>query len=60
MECASKPRTIRFYESKLAHILQSELVDCHLEQIDAYKVEAYKRTRTVQASRRKKPVSPRR
>jgi integrase len=58
MDCASKPRTIKFYQSKLAHILQSELVDCHLDQIDEDKVEAYKRARTVQVSRRKKPVAP--
>src|SRR5262249_21740940 len=46
-------------ESKLARILKSaELADCDLDQIDEAKIEAYKRARTAQASRRKKPVSP--
>src|SRR6516225_1147033 len=59
MDCASKPLTIKFYKSKLAHILKSvELADCRLDQIDEDKIEAYKRFRTAQPSRRKKPVSP--
>ena len=57
VECASKPLTILFYESKLARLLQSELADCRLDEIDENKIETYVRARRGQASRRNKPVS---
>jgi integrase len=59
MDCASKPLTIRFYESKLARLLESrELVDSPLDEIDEAKVEDYKLARTAQESRYGKPIAP--
>jgi len=58
MDCASKPRTIAFYQEKLKRLLTSKLADARLDAIDENAIEAYKRARTAAASRRKKPVSP--
>jgi integrase len=59
MDCASKPRTVEFYESKLARILtSSEMADARLDLIDENRIEAYKRARAVQATRRKTPTAP--
>lgn len=59
MVCASKPRTVQFYEEKLKRLLaDAKLADAPLDRIDEDRVEAYKRTRSVTTSRRGKPVSP--
>jgi integrase len=59
MDCASKPRTIAFYEEKLNRILEEgSLADRRLDAIDEDLIERYKRARSGQESRRGKPLSP--
>jgi integrase len=59
MDCASKPRTIAFYEEKLKRLLlYPKLAGAPLDRIDEDLIEAYKRVRSTSQSRRKKLVSP--
>ena len=56
--CANKPRTVTFYESKLAALLRYEpIASCRLDQIDEAAVQAYKQHRSRQPSNRGKPLS---
>jgi hypothetical protein len=53
MVCASKPRTIQFYQEKLKRLLaHGKLADSPLDRIDEDMIEAYKRARSVTESRR--------
>jgi len=58
MDCAAKPRTIEFYQSKLKRLLAEKLADLPLDQIDTECVEQYKIARRDSISRHKKRVSP--
>jgi integrase len=59
VDCASKPRTIKFYKEKLARLLEfRKLADKRLDLIDSVAVEAYKRHRMATVSRRGTPMSP--
>jgi len=59
MERAEKPRTVRFYEEKVARLLESAAIaDVRLDRIDEDLVESYKRARTTAASRHGKPMAP--
>ncbi len=58
MDCASKPRTIEFYQSKLNRILAEKLADLPLDEIDTQCIEQYKVVRRDSMSTHKKRVSP--
>jgi integrase len=56
--CASKPRTITFYASKLSSLLKYDpLATCALDLVDEALVQAYKQHRRRQASKRGGPMS---
>ena len=57
MDCASKPDTISFYNSKLTQLLKSKLAGVRLDLIDEKAIESYKRARTQTVSNRKRPMS---
>ncbi len=57
-ECADKPATIAFYKTKLRHLLaDSALSRLPLDRIDEDVIDDYKRRRTKQISRFKRPLS---
>jgi integrase len=57
--CASKPATIRFYQSKLDALLKYEpLASCPLDQIEEEAINGYKVHRSRQKSRRQTLYSP--
>jgi integrase len=58
MDCASKPSTISFNESKTNQLLKSSLAGSQIDRIGEREIETFKRSRTQTASRRKRPLSP--
>jgi integrase len=58
--CASKPATVRFYESKLGLILENDerLGSLRLDEINKAAIDGYIQRRANQKSRRKKRLSP--
>ncbi len=58
MDCASKPATISFYESKVTRLLAGKLAEVTLDRIEEEAIEAYKRARTESLSNRKTRLSP--
>jgi len=59
MDCASKPRTIEFYDKRLRRLLADpRLADRPLDVIDEDVIEAYKRTRTAKQTRHGRTLSP--
>lgn len=59
MQCAEKPRTVRFYLDRVEQLLKNAaLAKTRLDDIDEAKIEAYKQSRSKAKSRRDKPLSP--
>lgn len=58
LQCAEKPRTVQFYRAKLARLLASELSSTRLDSIDEAAIEAYKQSRSMVQSRRKRVPAP--
>jgi len=57
-QCAEKPRTVEFYESRVRQLLASELSDRTLDGIDESAIEKYRQTRTSTKSRFGRPLAP--
>jgi integrase len=58
-QCAEKPRTVEFYNQKLALLLKNDrLASAKLDAIEEAAIDAYKQTRARMDSRRKKLLSP--
>jgi hypothetical protein len=58
-ECAEKPATVKFYQSKLRRLLADPVLSgLRLDAIDKAVIDDYKRRRRRQASRYGRPLSP--